>query len=148
MISAVIKSDLKRHEKKEPLAVSCRFSQKYIPSQNLKQNVKQTCCFHLILVGIQFSLILPVKNRGIEGGGGGGGGRERLLIGENPLRVTKVICRRSLCLVTPKAKKSLDFLNNFNFTIKNLKILAKYGQLMLGTFDLTICLALYIFFLS
>ena len=143
MISAVIKSDLKRHEKKEPLAVSCRFSQKYIPSQNLKQNVKQTCCFHLILVGIQFSLILPVKNRGIEGGGGGG-----LLIGENPLRVTKVICRRSLCLVTPKAKKSLDFLNNFNFTIKNLKILAKYGQLMLGTFDLTICLALYIFFLS
>ena len=147
MISAVIKSDLKRHEKKEPLAVSCRFSQKYIPSQYLKQNVKQTCCFHLILVGIQFSLILPVKNRGIEGGGGGGGG-ERLLIGENPLRVTKVICRRSLCLVTPKAKKSLDFLNNFNFTIKNLKILAKYGQLMLGTFDLTICLALYIFFLS
>ena len=143
MISAVIKSDLKRHEKKEPLAVSCRFSQKYIPSQNLKQNVKQTCCFHLILVGIQFSLILPVKNRGIEGGGG-----ERLLIGENPLRVTKVICRRSLCLVTPKAKKSLDFLHNFNFTIKNLKILAKYGQLMLGTFDLTICLALYIYFLS
>ena len=44
-------------------------------------------------------------------------------------------------LVTPaqKAKKSLDFLNNFNFTTTTFKILAKYGWLMLGTFDLTNC---------
>ena len=43
-------------------------------------------------------------------------------------------------LVTPiqKAKKSLDFLNNFSFTT-TFKILAKYGWLMLGTFDLTNC---------
>ena len=44
---------------------------------------------HLILAGILSILILSVKNR--EGGEGGG-----LLNGQNPLSVTKVICRQSL----------------------------------------------------
>ena len=41
-------------------------------------------------------------------------------------------------LVKPRNKKSLDFLN-LNFKTKNLKVLAKYGWLILGTFDLTNC---------
>ena len=33
----------------------------------------------------------------------------------------------NVTLVTPRIKKSLDFLSNFNFVAKNLKRLAKYG---------------------
>ena len=33
----------------------------------------------------------------------------------------------SVTLVTPKIKKSLDFLSNFNFLTKKLKRFAKYG---------------------
>ena len=35
-------------------------------SQNLKYNVKQACMVNLILVGIQSSLILSIKNRGCK----------------------------------------------------------------------------------
>ena len=56
--------------------------------QNLKYNVKTVCIFHLILVDILSILLLSVKNRGVVGGG--------LLNGQNPLSVTKVICRQSL----------------------------------------------------
>ena len=55
--------------------------------QNLKYNVKWTCIFHLILVGILSILILSVKNRV--------GGRV-LLNKQNLFSVTKVICRQSL----------------------------------------------------
>ena len=58
--------------------------------QNLKYNVKTVCIFHLILVDILSILLLSVKNRGVVVGGGG------LLNGQNPLSVTKVICRQSL----------------------------------------------------
>ena len=34
--------------------------------QNLKYNINGACIFHLILVGILSTLILPVKNRGLE----------------------------------------------------------------------------------
>ena len=55
-------------------------------------NTKGACVLHLILVGILSILILSVKSR--EGGGGGVEGL--LLNGQNPLSVTKVICRQSL----------------------------------------------------
>ena len=43
-------------------------------------------------------------------------------------------------LVTPRSKKeSLDYVNNFNFITKKLKLLAKYANLMLGTFYLSNC---------
>ena len=48
--------------------------------------IKRGCIFHSNLVGIPFILILSVKNRGERG----------LLNGQNPLSVTKVICRQSL----------------------------------------------------
>ena len=38
-----------------------------VPTQNLKCNVKQACIFHLILVGISYSLIQSIKNE--EDGG-------------------------------------------------------------------------------
>ena len=43
----------------------------------------------------------------------------------------------NVTLVTPRIKKSLDFLSNFNFITINLRNLAKYGYLMLDTFDLS-----------
>ena len=52
----------------------------------------------MILVGTPPILILSVKSRGGGGGGGGGG----LINGQNPLSVTKVICRQSL---TPKTNR-------------------------------------------
>ena len=43
-------------------------------------------------------------------------------------------------LVTPRSKKeSLDYVNNLNFITKKLKPLAKYANLMLGTFYLSNC---------
>ena len=41
--------------------------------QNLKNNVRRVCIFHLILVSIPSIVILSIKNRGGLGGGGGGG---------------------------------------------------------------------------
>ena len=53
--------------------------------QNLGTTTYQkTCFFHLILFGIPSSLVLSIKNRGMEGGG--------LLNGQNLLGVTKVVC--------------------------------------------------------
>ena len=49
----------------------------------------------MILVGTPPILILSVKSRGWGGGGG-------LINGQNPLIVTKVICRQSL---TPKTNR-------------------------------------------
>ena len=72
---------------------------RYLASYVLQKfvNTKGACILHLILAGILSTLILSVKNRGevvvVVGGGGGGGG---LLNGQNPLNVTKVICRQSL----------------------------------------------------
>ena len=62
--------------------------------------IKRVCIFHLILVGIPSFLILPIKNRG-EGVG------FFLLNRQNPLRMTKVICRQSL---TVTWKSSPDYL--------------------------------------
>ena len=89
MISADAKAD--KNNKKQKI---CQLaSQLYLTNfykkflQNLKHNVKRACTFHLVLVGILSILIFSVKNRiGIG----------RLLNGQNPLSVTKVICRQSL----------------------------------------------------
>ena len=43
----------------------------------------------------------------------------------------------NVILVTPRIKKSLDFLSNFNFITINLRNLAKYRYLILDTFDLS-----------
>ena len=51
------------------------------------QYIQKTCIFHLILLGIPSSFLLPVKNMGMGGGG--------LLNRQNLLSVTKVICPRS-----------------------------------------------------
>ena len=67
------------------MALSYIFLQKFF--QNLKSNVKRACIFLLILVDILSILILSVKNR--EWG-------EGFLNKQNPLSVTKVICRQSL----------------------------------------------------
>ena len=40
-----------------------------VPTQNLKCNRKQACVFHLIFVGISFSVILSIKNGEDEGRG-------------------------------------------------------------------------------
>ena len=62
MISTDVKADVKKQEIKELAALSCFFFyKKYL--QNLKYNVKQTCIFYLILLGIPSSLILPVMIR-------------------------------------------------------------------------------------
>ena len=65
MTSADIKTGAKR-EIKELVAVSYNFFPE-VPSQNLKYNVKQTCIFNLILVGIPSSWILSVKNKWVKG---------------------------------------------------------------------------------
>ena len=65
---------------KTGLCISFNFG-KYL--QNVKYNVKQVCVFHLILVGISSSLILPVKNVGNGGFS---------LKTKNLLSVTKIIC--------------------------------------------------------
>ena len=72
---------------------------RYLASYVLQKfvNTKGACILHLILAGILSTLILSVKNRGevvvvVVGGGGVG----CLLNGQNPLNVTKVICRQSL----------------------------------------------------
>ena len=49
---------------------------------------QETCLFNLILLGVPFSLVLSVKNRGIGGGG--------LLNRQNLLSMKKVNCRLSL----------------------------------------------------
>ena len=51
--------------------------------------MKGACILHLILIGILSVLILSVKNRGWVGGVG-------FLNRQNPLSVTKVICRQYL----------------------------------------------------
>ena len=51
--------------------------------------MKGACILHLILIGILSILLLSVKNRGGVGGVG-------FLNRQNPLSVTKVICRQSL----------------------------------------------------
>ena len=51
--------------------------------------MKRPCIFHLVLVGIPSSLVLPVKSKW-DGGGWAG-----LLNRQNPLSVTKVICQCS-----------------------------------------------------
>ena len=51
---------------------------------------QKTCIFQLIWLGIPSSLVVSVKNRGVERGGRGGEGG--LLNGKNPLNVAKVIC--------------------------------------------------------
>ena len=55
--------------------------------QNIKHNIKGPGIFQLILVVILSILILSIKKRGLG---------VHLLNGENPLSVTKVICRQSL----------------------------------------------------
>ena len=55
-------------------------------SADIKTDIKQACMFNLILVGIPYSLILFVKNRGRGEGGDG------VFL----LSVTKVIFRGSL----------------------------------------------------
>ena len=75
------------HQTHPTLRYLTNFYKKYL--QNLKYNVKRICIFHLILFDILSILIsiLSVKNR--DGLGG-------VLNRQNPLSVTKVICRQSL----------------------------------------------------
>ena len=75
MISADVKTNKNNKKKKIWWLYLTHFYKTYL--QNLKQ----------ILVGILSILILSVKNRGKVG---------FLLNGQNPLSVTKVICRQSL----------------------------------------------------
>ena len=80
--------DVKQQEMKElvgRLALSSFIRSSFKTWNTMYQ---KTCIFHLILLGIPSSLVLPVKNRKVGGGG--------LLKGKNPLSVTKVICWRSL----------------------------------------------------
>ena len=65
---------------------------RYLVSYVLQKFVstKGACTLHLVLFGILSVLILSVKSM-VEGGGG-----RWLLNGQNPLSVTKVICRQSL----------------------------------------------------
>ena len=65
---------------------------RYLVSYVLQKFVstKGACILHLVLFGILSVLILSVKSM-VEGGGG-----RWLLNGQNPLSVTKVICRQSL----------------------------------------------------
>ena len=69
----------------KPLSYLSTVPKKYL--KILEYSVKRTSIFHLILVGILSIFILPVKNRGWF---------FFLLNGQNPLRVTKVICQQSL----------------------------------------------------
>ena len=71
---------------------------RYLASYVLQKfvNTKGACILHLILAGILSTLILSVKNRGEVVVVVGGGGVGCLLNGQNPLNVTKVICRQSL----------------------------------------------------
>ena len=58
----------KAHKTRNKKTGSCiLYSLKEVPSQNMKYNAKQACIFHLILVGITYSLILSIKN-GEDGG--------------------------------------------------------------------------------
>ena len=66
MKSADIKTDVKQEIKK---LVAVLWLCTGVLSQNLKTYVKQTCIFHLILVGIPCSLTLPIKNGEDEEGG-------------------------------------------------------------------------------
>ena len=58
-----------------------KFYKKYL--QNLKYNVKASCIFHLVLIGVLSILILSVKNRG-------SGWEEGLPNGQNLLSVSTV----------------------------------------------------------
>ena len=66
------------------LAVSCILYKKYLQILGTTMYQK-TCIFHLILLGIQSSLVLSVKSKGMGGGG--------LLGGQNLLSVAKVVRR-------------------------------------------------------
>ena len=61
-ISADVKAQVKQQEIKELIAVRCNFLQE-VPSK-LEIQYKKGFFFHLILLGIPSSLILPFKERG------------------------------------------------------------------------------------
>ena len=72
MISADVKANVKQ-EIIELVAVFLeKFYKKYIQHSNLKYDVKRACIFHLILVGIQYTLIFSFSNSGSQGWWGGG----------------------------------------------------------------------------
>ena len=71
-----------------PSGIRTRYLVSYVLEKFV--NTKGACILHLVLVGILSVLILSVKSM-VEGGGG-----RWLLNGQNPLSVTKVICRQSL----------------------------------------------------
>ena len=75
---------------------SYKFQHLDVPSK-LEINTKGACIFHLILVGILLILILSFKNRVVVVVVRGGGGW--LLNGQNPLSMTKVICRQPLTTI-------------------------------------------------
>ena len=83
MMSANAKANAKQQEVKDLVVY---ILQMFIRGTFKTWIIKRGCIFHSILVGIPFILILSVKNRGRGG----------LLNGQNPLSVTKVICRQSL----------------------------------------------------
>ena len=96
MMSADVKANIKQQEIKDPVVYPTK---KYL--QNLKYNIKRGCIFHLILVGIPFVLILSIKNRGA--------GRVFIMLnGQNPLSITKIICRQFL--ISTMADKSMKHL--------------------------------------
>ena len=71
-----------------PLGIRTRYLVSYVLQKFV--NTKGACILHLVLFGILSVLILSVKSM-VERGGG-----RWLLNGQNPLSVTKVICRQSL----------------------------------------------------
>ena len=56
------KADVKEYDIKELVAVYIFINFNEENLQNLKYNLKRTCIFHLILLGIPSSLILLVKS--------------------------------------------------------------------------------------
>ena len=88
-MSADVKANIaKTTRNKRSGGFSYKFS-KAIPSK-FEVNKKRRCIFHLILVGIPSIFILSIR-----------GGA---FIGQNLLRVTKVICRQSLKSLETKNK--------------------------------------------
>ena len=102
MISADVKTNKNNKKKKIWWLYLTHFYKTYL--QNLKQ----------ILVGILSILILSVKNRGKVG---------FLLNGQNPLSVTKVICRQSLKGIV--SVRFVDWLNKNKFNFFKLQHLRR-----------------------
>ena len=103
MIFADVKSNIKQQEIKDLVSASYKLLEEAFQTSN---TVKRVCMFHLILVGIPSILVLSVPLIRTGRGEGGIGG---LLNRQNPLSVTKVICRQSLTLIGHDSSENFFF---------------------------------------